>query len=828
MRKKTQILGVCICFSLLTLPLFAQKYIVVGWHETGIHEFRQDFSNFALNPPHNVLRAQVIRVGEKTGLPEIVTSGIKVIYEIPGNTYSAGKTNFWEYADKLYGVNSPPDNLGLTGLGLSGEMILKDNCYIAQGIPLTPYQDGDLQNADPYQLAYIRVYDLNDNLLTETRPVIPVSNEINCVSSGCHSSEQDILNRHEEEDGFDPNNKPILCVSCHASNLAGTSGTPGLESFSEVIHDRHVGRTNNCYNCHAGPQAEFNRGIMFSSGLDCVHCHGNVRQVANSIRDGREPWLEEPGCADAGCHASEYAPEPGKLFKDSEGHAGVACSFCHGSPHAEYPSTLAQDNAQMIALQGKAGVLTDCQVCHGERLAPGPGPHGILPDLASFETSLHATRRGKAYWYEKKNGGFESLTNVPMDSLACQKCHGAAKADGTAIDDATYQPDCYDCHDRKQWLPVGQETCLGCHSRQKTEIDLAGSPAAADHFSDVHRDAGMRCTDCHQLEELHGDGQTYNSIFEPGAIKAGCTNSGCHPTEELPQNVYHDLHLETTDCAACHVQSVISCTSCHFETETAQDKKRFYGPPPMHDFIMLVNSEKTGKITTATFQALTYRDTTFYAIAPYTAHTVKRKVRECMDCHRNEHVKAYFADGKITVTRWDDTDKKIVGATGAVPVPPEWQTALQFDFVTYTGAATDPIDQPFDPARWSYLKTGADGTQMLFAKPLTIEQMNLLDFRFPSSVPEISTVPKEFSLAQNYPNPFNPLTTIVVTLPETAPVRLTIHTIQGEQVDVLVAEDLKAGTHRYVFDGRGIASGIYIYRIEAGAHRQSRKMVLLK
>ncbi len=557
-------------------------------------------------------------------------------------------------------------------------------------------------------------------------------------------------------------------------------------------------------------------------------CHGTLQQLATSLRNGREPWVDEPGCADAGCHSSAYTPETGKLFKDSQGHADLACSLCHGSPHAINPSSVEKDNIQMIALQGESGTLTDCQVCHGERLAPGPGPHGILPTVDEFATSLHASRRGQEYWYSKENGGFESITEIPMDSLACQGCHGPGKANGDPIDEASYQPDCYDCHDINNWLPVKQETCLGCHSRQKAEIDMAANPVTASHFSDVHRDAGMVCTDCHTMDELHGDGKSYNSMLEPGAIKVSCTNNGCHPLENLPQNYSHDLHTQAIDCAACHVQSVVSCYSCHFETEIVQNQKRFYGPPPLHNFVMLVNGEKAAKVTTATFQALTYTDSTFYAIAPYTAHSIQREARNCLDCHQNEHVSSYFTDNKITVTRWDETEGKIINSTGAIPVPPDWQTALQMDFVHYTGSATDPVDQPFDSTQWTYLKSGADRTQMLYANPLSSTQMNKLDFRFANNLRSTERVPGEFALGQNYPNPFNPSTTIEFSLPKSEFIELKVYNILGNEVSTIVSKKINQGNHTYTFDGKNLASGVYYYQLVAGNFREVKKMILLR
>ena len=235
-------------------------------------------------------------------------------------------------------------------------------------------------------------------MLATTQPVIPVSNEISCVSSGCHSSEMDILYEHEEEGGFDPNNTPILCAECHSSNALGTPGTPGLESFSEVIHSKHGGETNNCYKCHPGPNTQCHRDIMKTLGMICQDCHGSVSNVGQSIAQGREPWLEEPRCGAAACHGADYAEEPGLLFRQSKGHSGLYCSTCHGSPHAILPSENERDNVQNIELQGYAGTLNKCIVCHGVN-PTGAGPHGIFATDIKEITSdmINATRFSQVY-----------------------------------------------------------------------------------------------------------------------------------------------------------------------------------------------------------------------------------------------------------------------------------------------------------------------------------------------------------------------------------------------------------------------------------------------
>ena len=89
-------------------------------------------------------------------------------------------------------------------------------------------------------------------------------------------------------------------------------------------------------------------------------------------------------------------------------------------------------------------------------------------------------------------------------------------------------------------------------------------------------------------------------------------------------------------------------------------------------------------------------------------------------------------------------------------------------------------------------------------------------------------IPTEFSLSQNYPNPFNPSTTINFGLPVASNVTLKIYNILGEQVADVVNQVMPAGYHQVVFDGSKLASGLYIYRIEAGNFVQVKKMMMLK
>jgi hypothetical protein len=89
-------------------------------------------------------------------------------------------------------------------------------------------------------------------------------------------------------------------------------------------------------------------------------------------------------------------------------------------------------------------------------------------------------------------------------------------------------------------------------------------------------------------------------------------------------------------------------------------------------------------------------------------------------------------------------------------------------------------------------------------------------------------LPVEFTLDQNYPNPFNPTTTIRFGLPESADVSLEVYTVLGQKVMTLVNENRSAGWHTVSFNGGGLSSGVYVYRIRAGGMVQTRKLMLVK
>jgi hypothetical protein len=99
-------------------------------------------------------------------------------------------------------------------------------------------------------------------------------------------------------------------------------------------------------------------------------------------------------------------------------------------------------------------------------------------------------------------------------------------------------------------------------------------------------------------------------------------------------------------------------------------------------------------------------------------------------------------------------------------------------------------------------------------------------------VEEDQESPKEFFLSQNFPNPFNPSTRIKYALPSRSEVVLKIFNVLGQEVKTLLEDGQEAGTYTVSFDARGLASGVYFYRLHAtGAGQQfveTKKLLLLR
>ncbi len=148
-----------------------------------------------------------------------------------------------------------------------------------------------------------------------------------------------------------------------------------------------------------------------------------------------------------------------------------------------------------------------------------------------------------------------------------------------------------------------------------------------------------------------------------------------------------------------------------------------------------------------------------------------------------------------------------------------------------------------DPTRLYYVKTGStfDALQGILYYSFgnyKLVPRNNNDFigYNPVSVENEGTIPTEYALSQNYPNPFNPSTRINFSLPFESNVRLSVFNILGQEVKVLVDNQVQpVGSYNLTFDAKDLPSGIYFYRLTASSTSEAdrnfvdvKKMMLIK
>jgi hypothetical protein len=117
-----------------------------------------------------------------------------------------------------------------------------------------------------------------------------------------------------------------------------------------------------------------------------------------------------------------------------------------------------------------------------------------------------------------------------------------------------------------------------------------------------------------------------------------------------------------------------------------------------------------------------------------------------------------------------------------------------------------------------------DGDTLTFEVPIVVQVVSAEHEHF---------IPEVFTLHQNYPNPFNPVTTLRYDLPEDAMVSISIYDMMGRQAKTLVNGSQTAGYKSIQWnatndEGKPASAGLYLYTIQAGQFRQTKKMVLLK
>ncbi len=456
---------------------------VLAVNDLGMHCMDREFSIFSILPPFNVLHAQVVR-SEALGKVSLLDASQVVTHFSPapdsnGSTTSTSlhKTNFWDYAQDLFGLELEP------GQGLLGQYMPDDapspgpqalpwdgarSWFNAAGIPITPYDDANEYN--PYPLLRVTAFDkISGKPLAHTDIVVPVSQEIDCQS--CHATGQvaakagfirwwkdadlevqakkNILTIHDYRSNTTLiRSTPVLCANCHYSaalDLAGAGPNEEQRKHSSLSHAMHafhgVQKDENgaplfpvgappektCYNCHPGKITQCQRGVMRTGGMLCGNCHAEMLSVGGILplavggsldgqNDGnpRRPWMDMPRCQSC--------------------HTGDALSHLSG------PDYLQADDGLRLK-----------QAFRG-------GDDAASPILAS--NKRFAENDNTLYRFSKGHGG-----------VLCENCHGSAHAEWPNAD-----PDHNDnvAATQLQGHAGTLVECTACHAQSSVALSLGG------------------------------------------------------------------------------------------------------------------------------------------------------------------------------------------------------------------------------------------------------------------------------------------------------------------------------------------------------------------
>ncbi len=237
--------------------------------------------------------------------------------------------------------------------------------------------------------------------------------------------------------------------------------------------------------------------------------------------------------------------------------------------------------------------------------------------------------------------------------------------------------------------------------------------------------------------------------------------------------------------------------------------------------------------TTLKIEALHMRCAEDADVVLYIDEFTERKVLSPVDVTLNVIMKKQVADGKFALaTDFVDVAGSMNGWGGT--------TMADFDADT-TYSVTLPL-MPYSSHEFKFringswsdatceFPSGGPNRQLTVG---TVASEHTYWYNDDTLEVAVDGIPVEFALHQNYPNPFNPTTTINFDLPADADVKLVIYDITGRTVRTLVSGSITAGYKKIVWNGRddfgrGVATGMYIYRLVAGDFVDVKKMTFLK
>jgi hypothetical protein len=615
------------------------------------------------------------------------------------------------------------------------------------------------------------------------------------VSDGIYSSTEVVINaakylgyKNTVVNGVDTKTS---CGTCHADKVAG---------WEETNHSSLFSRAMVATPGISGPADHYS--------TSCIKCH-TTGYDAN-------PTAKNDGFDDLGfVYPTVITPttlaELTVKYPAAILRGNIQCESCHGPASAHLGNT--SDNRITVTFEPDV-----CAYCHES------GTNHII--AREFRAAAHATNTLNGEEVNESGAGREACVRCHTGKGFVQFVNGVSTTD-PYFDPSFYPITCAGCHD-----PHGKDNVKQLRTLTATLVYPAGTtPATATTIEVKEAGLGTICFNCHQSRTeaktaLAGVGtSSISSRFGPHYGAQGDILYSNNMLELGGVKLAKSNHMGA---------AVDACVRCH-----------------MYNLNRVVN----GKLIQAGGHSFAVRephpvDAGGHILKDAVGDLVKGKadMEICAQCHGTslgldfEDVKFFFNgngdhDNNGVV---EGLQKEVKGMI--IKIMSNLRTAIpaavistSYGYNTETGWFGFPTpSKTWTTAQlsayWNAFTANEDKSGGIHNPKYVVSALRgaMASLGIATAVEKEESVPTAYTLYQNYPNPFNPTTNIKFALPNSGHVRLTIYDALGREVETLVNNELVAGTHNIEWTAKNMASGIYLYRIEAGNFVKVSKMLLVK
>ncbi len=535
-------------------------------------------------------------------------------------------------------------------------------------------------------------------------------------------------------------------------------------------------------------------------------------------------------------------------FRGVEG-AAPNCSNCHSGTFTEFSET---GHAHFLtnALNGAGRSGASCLSCHTTGFDALAANEGF--DDYDFE-----------YPANPGEGVADSLAGVYPDAMAkaniqCESCHGPGSAH---IDNSSDRKG-----DSRMVVSIEADACAACHDDDHYHV-YPSQWEVSNHASLNRPYTRASCAPCH-------NGQGFIDYVDGGKVgidedleaNSNITCAACHD----PHDATNEYQLRTVEVTLPNGDVITEggngklCMNCHNSRRILPDRileRMDVGdtPEPHH-------GPQAEMLTTMNVET--------YGLDLPTSPHLQATDDACIDCHMYEHGShgEHEDDGTLNTSGMhsfamvnqqgvdnvnscspchaafgDDFGDKVYYLNGSADHDGDGNVeGLQHEVEGLLATLHDALPKNLDgdieiqdstisfneaAAIYNYFLVEEDRSLGIHnpAFTVTLLQASIDVATGVNSVDTRGFSPIEYSLSQNYPNPFNPTTQIDYTIKKAGKVEVKVYDVLGREVATLVNKEMTPGKYTADFDASNLASGIYVYRIQAGSEFASvKKMVLLK